>query len=94
MNLPLLEYRANQPSLEEGSPSVRGEWVSVVTHLDPRYGGLSAVVPRLASAITDTTGLRVRVAAFCAPGESIVLLGVARTRNYTLAGEPAGLDDG
>jgi glycosyltransferase involved in cell wall biosynthesis len=74
MNLPLLEDRVNQPSLEEGSPSVRGEWVSVVTHLDPLYGGLSAVVPRLASAINDTTGLRVRVAAFCAPGESSCFL--------------------
>lgn len=74
MSLPLLEYRANQPSLAEGSPSLRGEWVSVVTHLDPLYGGLSAVVPRLASAITDTTGLRVRVAAFCAPDESSAFL--------------------
>jgi glycosyltransferase involved in cell wall biosynthesis len=70
MNLPLLEDRASQSSLEEGSRSVRGEWVSVVTHLDPLYGGLSAVLPRLASAITDTTELRVRIAAFCAPGES------------------------
>jgi glycosyltransferase involved in cell wall biosynthesis len=68
MSLPLLEYRANQTSLE--SISACGEWVSVVTHLDPRYGGLSAVVPRLASAIADTTGLRVSVAAFCAPDEA------------------------
>src|SRR5271154_2623382 len=83
MNLPLLEDRVNQPSLEEGSPSVRGEWISVVTHLDPLYGGLSAVVPRLASSITDATGLKVSVAAFCTPDESCSLpelpdLGVTR----------------
>ena len=56
--------------LPEAAPSPgRGRWVNVVSHLDARYGGLSAVVPRLASAIADTTDFRVDLAAFCAPDE-------------------------
>ena len=44
-------------------------WLSVVTHLDPRFGGLSAVVPQLSSEIATREELRVDVAAFCSPGE-------------------------
>ena len=56
--------------LPKAAPSPgRGRWVNVVSHLDARYGGLSAVVPRLASAIADTTDFRVDLAAFCAPDE-------------------------
>jgi glycosyltransferase involved in cell wall biosynthesis len=70
MSLPLLEFRPYPPSQEEGCLSARSEWVSVVSHLDPRYGGLSAVVPRLASAIAGSTGIRVKIEAFCAPDEA------------------------
>src|ERR1035437_3650093 len=69
MGLPLLEYGANQPPLDDMPIPRRGEWVSVVTHLDPRYGGLSAAVPRLAAALGDTCGLRASIAAFCAADE-------------------------
>ena len=44
-------------------------WLSVVTHLDPRFGGLSAVVPQLSSEIAAREEVRVDVAAFCSPGE-------------------------
>ena len=44
-------------------------WLSVVTHLDPRYGGLSAVVPQLSSAVAAKGEIAMSLAAFCAPGE-------------------------
>ena len=46
-----------------------GRWVNVVTHLDASYGGLSAVVPRLASTIASSTNFAIDLAAFCVPGE-------------------------
>jgi glycosyltransferase involved in cell wall biosynthesis len=47
----------------------RGHWLNVVSHLDPRYGGLSAVVPYLGSAIAATGQFSVGLAAFCTPSE-------------------------
>ncbi len=50
-------------------PVQSGHWLHVVSHLDPRYGGLSTVVPQLASSITDQDAFSVEVAAFCNPDE-------------------------
>ena len=50
-------------------PPIAGRWVSVVTHLDPRYGGLSAVVPQLSSAVAACGRLHLSLAAFCSAGE-------------------------
>ena len=47
----------------------RGGWLQVLSHLDPSYGGLSAVVPRLAKQLGTQEGLSVRTAAFCSPDE-------------------------
>lgn len=47
----------------------RLHWLGVVTHLDPRFGGLSAVVPQLSHEIARREQVRMDVAAFCAPGE-------------------------
>jgi glycosyltransferase involved in cell wall biosynthesis len=44
-------------------------WMNVVTHLDPRYGGLSSVVPQLGSAIAVSGLFSVDLAAFCDPDE-------------------------
>ena len=44
-------------------------WLSVVTHLDPRYGGLSAVVPELSSTLASKRLASMSLAAFCSPGE-------------------------
>jgi glycosyltransferase involved in cell wall biosynthesis len=44
-------------------------WVEVVSHLDPKYGGLSAAVPSLGERLGRETGLDVQLAAFCAQGE-------------------------
>lgn len=44
-------------------------WMGVVSHLDPRYGGLSAVVPQLSSSIVRTGLCTMELSAFCAPTE-------------------------
>ena len=58
-------------------PSTTHRWLAVVSHLDPRYGGLSAVVPQLGLSLANT-GHMVSLAAFTAPGEQY---------------RPAGYDD-
>ena len=68
MSPPLAEYELGG-HLPEAIRSSGGQWVNVVSHLDARFGGLSAVVPRLASVINTTTDFTVRLAAFCAPDE-------------------------
>ncbi len=40
-----------------------------MTHLDPRYGGLSAVVPQLSVAVASKGQVSMSLAAFCTPGE-------------------------
>lgn len=47
----------------------RSHWISVVTHLDPRFGGLSAAVPQLGSAVVAAGSVSLGIAAFCVPGE-------------------------
>ena len=49
-----------------------GRWVEVVTHTDPKYGGLSSAVPALSGALARETGARITLEAFCAPGEAAV----------------------
>lgn len=46
-----------------------GHWLTVVSHLDPRYGGLSSVVPQLSSRLASTFHFRIDLAAFCTEGE-------------------------
>jgi len=65
----LVEYQSGQRASEARSSTSGGRWVNVVSHLDARYGGLSAVVPRLVSSIVATTPFTVDLAAFCVPGE-------------------------
>ena len=48
---------------------VHGNWLSVVTHLEPKYGGLSTVVPQLASLLSQSERFHVDLEAFCLPGE-------------------------
>ncbi len=46
-------------------------WVEVVTHLDPKYGGLSAAVPALGRSLAASQHIDVSLAAFCAEGEQV-----------------------
>jgi len=50
-------------------PAVGGNWLNVVTHLDPKYGGLSAAVPALANSVSQAGRFSTSVAGFCAAGE-------------------------
>jgi glycosyltransferase involved in cell wall biosynthesis len=47
-------------------------WLEVVSHLHPKYGGLSAAVPALGAAVAAASGNAVTLAAFCAERERIV----------------------
>ncbi len=60
-----------QPSVQAVPSSERpdGRWLTVVSHLDPRYGGLSSVVPQLSSLLATNHQFEVDLAAFCAKGE-------------------------
>jgi len=46
-----------------------GRWLTVVSHLDPRYGGLSSVVPQLSSRLAADHHLHIDLAAFLDAGE-------------------------
>lgn len=44
--------------------------VHIISHLDPKYGGVSAVVPQLGRAIANgPTGCQIQLGAFCEPRE-------------------------
>jgi glycosyltransferase involved in cell wall biosynthesis len=44
-------------------------WLQVVSHLDPRYGGLSTAVPALGRHLDEISHIGTSLAAFCVPGE-------------------------
>ncbi len=50
-------------------PASAGRWLEVVSHLEPKYGGLSAAVPALGERLHRDGGFDVQLAAFCLPGE-------------------------
>ncbi len=52
-----------------GSTAPASRWLEVVSHLDPKYGGLSAAVPALGERLHKQGGFDIQVAAFCAEGE-------------------------
>ena len=61
-------------------PPVPGVWTEVVSHLHPRYGGLSSAVPALVTAMNEEGRMRPRIAAFCVPAEQFLPEGVAEER--------------
>ena len=62
-------HNASASSVASSPVGEHLHWLSVVTHLDPRFGGLSAVVPQLSHEISRREHIRMDLAAFCAPGE-------------------------
>lgn len=48
-----------------------GAWLQTLSHLDPKYGGLTAVVPAMATELQQRALASVRLAAFCTPDESV-----------------------
>ncbi len=65
---------ANQmaPESEQRVATAKTSWVEVVSHLDPKYGGLSAAVPNLSRAVAAASERSVAVAGFCLPNEQYV----------------------
>ena len=57
-------------SIDRSVPPL-AQWMSVVTHLDPQYGGLSAVLPELTAAVNRTGLCSSKISAFCAPDEQV-----------------------
>ncbi len=53
------------------APQGEKRWINVLSHLDPRYGGLSSIVPQLCASITEAGLAQTAVAAFCLPTEQI-----------------------
>ncbi len=64
-NVPQAEAFLCAPSAQ----AAQGHWLTVVSHLDPRFGGLSSVVPQLSSRIATAHKIKVHLAAFCTKGE-------------------------
>ena len=60
--------QASNPLGQISSPTA-SRWLSVVTHLDPRFGGMSSVVPQLSSILQEEHRISMSMAAFCSPGE-------------------------
>lgn len=62
-----LETLPDQQQAVEGGGlhSAQGTWVEVLPHLHPRFGGMSAAVPQLASRLAETAGYAMDIAAFC-----------------------------
>ena len=54
--------------VSEHAPGKR-RWLEVMSHPDPRYGGLSSAVPALAVSLGAAYPIEARVAAFCHPEE-------------------------
>ena len=71
-----------EEAFSQGARAIGSHWLNVVSHLDPRYGGLSAVVPQLGSLIARTGKFSVGLAAFCAPDELYAPAGKALDISY------------
>ena len=60
-------FSSVQPAPLRGRTS--GHWLTVVSPLAPRYGGLSSVVPQLSSLLSNRHKYNLDLAAFCTTGE-------------------------
>ena len=68
--------------------------MQVVSHIDPKYGGLSAAVPALGEHIASLSAREITLAAFCAPGEEFRPYGYEEGRiSFWPAGRGAWMRD-
>lgn len=51
---------------------MKARWIEAVSHLDPKYGGLSAAVPELSRAVAEEGRRALTLAGFCLPKEDYV----------------------
>ena len=67
---------ANAPALNSdgtvraSTKNAACSWLQVLPHLDPAYGGVTAVVPRLACQLSSGHGISMSIAAFCSAEET------------------------
>lgn len=61
-------YGAHEPTVRKETRRAP-RWLQVVSHLDPKYGGLSSAVPALGRYLDERSHVRSSLAAFCVPGE-------------------------
>ena len=66
----------------------RLSWLTVGANLDPRYGGVSAVMYPLSRAVAATGDVALSLAAFCGPDENLsrITPAMARAETYALRG--------
>jgi glycosyltransferase involved in cell wall biosynthesis len=57
-------------SLPHAPVSPVGRWLQVLSHVHPKYGGLSSTVPEMGNQIARTNRFEMGLAAFCAPDEA------------------------
>ena len=77
------------------STAPAGRWLEVVSHLDPKYGGLSAAVPAMAERLEREGGFDMRLAAFCADGEQFQPAGFdPQQLSYWPMGRKVWMNDG
>jgi len=50
--------------------TAKGIWLQVLSHIDPRFGGMSAAVPKLAEELRKRQGYDTRIIAFSSPEET------------------------
>ena len=63
------------PPMAKPSVTSVSRWLQVVSHLDPKYGGLSSAVPAIGRRLAQTGSFDVSLAGFCAPEEHFNPLG-------------------
>ena len=88
---PRIDLLANERGRSIGNEAPSSSWVHVLPHLDPVYGGLSAVVPRLASHLYSQQRVKVRLAAFLFRGRSHTCAAARGCRQITLAALALGV---
>ena len=87
---------AAMPPATAPKDAVNGEWVEVLSHLDPRYGGLTTAVPALSRSLQQGQGgmqVKVSLSAFCAPDENCEDAGASLPCNCWPLGRGAWLMD-
>jgi glycosyltransferase involved in cell wall biosynthesis len=62
---------STRPAVDISKQTSGRRWLNVVSHLDPKYGGISAVLPHLCSAIGSASDRAPAIAGFCETDEYI-----------------------
>src|ERR1700754_3352343 len=64
-----MEHRGLSPDSSTEPTTAKGIWLQVLSHIDPRFGGMSAAVPKLAEELRKRQGYDARIVSFSSPEE-------------------------